>query len=68
MAESARTLDATSIGDTPRTDAAMEARSKQRAAFPDPVVVECMKLEREVNELRHDLERAMRNHNADLNP
>lgn len=40
------------MSDTPRTDAAQEARFEQRGAFPDPVVVECAKLERELNEVK----------------
>lgn len=58
---------------TPRTDAAQDARAEQKTAFPDPVVVECAKLERELAEakdqnekLRHDLMKAISNHSADL--
>ena len=44
------------MSDTPRTDAAQNARTRRKRAFPDPVVVECAKLEREVAAAKHNEE------------
>jgi hypothetical protein len=54
------------MSDTPRTDEFVKM-AIERLNTTEAVIRFARQLEREINALKHDLERAMANHNADLN-